>query len=207
MSYRAQEHRLGLTRLEHALGLTSPLPYTPDWSAAPDFLGLIAEHCLARRPSTIVECSSGTSTLVLARCCQLNGHGHVYSLENGAEYANATTAQLEAAGLQDWVSVIHAPLINYKLNEHEHIWYSLDKLSTHDIDLLVIDGPPAVIDREARYPALPLLHDRLAAGCTVYLDDADRAGEHEIVQKWNAMFPEFQRLPADCERGCAVLAL
>ena len=199
MPYRALEHRLGLT---------DSLPCSPDWSAAADFLGLIAEHCLVRKPSTIVECSSGTSTLVLARCCQLNGRGHVYSLENGAEYAAATAQNLEEFGLQAYASVIHAPLVDYWLNGHKHVWYSLDKLNVQeDIDMLVIDGPPAVIDSQARYPALPLLYNRLAAGFAVYLDDANRPGEQAIVKRWCAIFPALRPRYAKSERGCAVLAL
>ena len=31
--------------------------------------------------------SSGATSLVLARCCQLNGRGHLYSLEDGAQFA------------------------------------------------------------------------------------------------------------------------
>jgi predicted O-methyltransferase YrrM len=193
------------TALEHRLGLSRPLPYTPDWSAAPDFLGLVAEHCLSKKPSVIVECSSGTSTLVLARCCQINGHGHVFSLENGAEYANATSRMLAESGLDGYASVMHAPLVEYDLNGHQHAWYSLDKLKVQAIDLLVIDGPPAVVNPEARYPALPLLHERLGVGCVVYLDDASRHGERAIVARWYAMFPEFRVQVVECERGCAVL--
>lgn len=198
---------MNFTELEQRLGFKATLPFTPDWSAAPDFLGLIAEHCLSAKPSIIVECSSGTSTLVLAQCCRLNGRGHVYSLENGVGYAAATVQNLEEFGLQAYASVIHAPLVDYRLNGHKHVWYSLDKLNVQDIDMLVIDGPPAVIDSQARYPALPLLYNKLAAGCAVYLDDANRPGEQAIVKRWCEMFPALRPRYAESERGCAVLAL
>ena len=80
------------------------MPVTPDWSAAPDFLHCIVDYCLEHRPVTIVECSSGLTTLVLARCCQINDRGHVYSLENGEDFAAATSAVLEEFGLT-WVRV------------------------------------------------------------------------------------------------------
>lgn len=193
------------TALGNRLGLIKPLPYTSDWSAAPDFLGLVAERCLSKKPAVIVECGSGISTLVLARCCQINGHGHVVSLENGAEYADATTKNIEALDLGEYASVIHAPLVEYDLNGHKHTWYSLDKLNVPAIDMLVIDGPPAVFDSEARYPALPLLHERLAQHCVVYLDDANRTGERVIVKRWSDKFPELSSRYVECERGCAVL--
>src|SRR4029453_6873879 len=49
------------------------LPETRGWSASPDFLlGLVA-HAMATRPRVIVECGSGVSTVLLARCLSLNG--------------------------------------------------------------------------------------------------------------------------------------
>lgn len=193
MPYRALEHRLGLTR---------PLPYTPKWSAAPDFLGLIAENCLSEKPAIIVECSSGTSTLVLARCCQINGQGHVYSLENDEQFAVATTRQLEAFGLGEYASVIHAPLVEYVLNGNKYDWYNMEKLNVTGIDMLVIDGPPAYIKNEARYPALPMLHDRLNRPCSIFLDDANRAGEQLIVQHWAKTFAELRGWFVENKRGC-----
>jgi hypothetical protein len=66
----------GLMRL---LQFRAPLPPLRGWAASPDFLLVIAQHALKHKPKVIVECSSGSSTLVLARCCELNGGGHVYS--------------------------------------------------------------------------------------------------------------------------------
>lgn len=52
--------------LEKLLGLSKALPVTDNWSAAADFLKIISNLCLERKPKVIVECSSGTSSLVLA---------------------------------------------------------------------------------------------------------------------------------------------
>lgn len=153
----------------------------------------------------VVECSSGTSTLVLARCCQINGHGHVYSLEHGEEYAIASTRTLKEMGLESFASVIHAPLVECKLDDTQQAWYSLQGLSAKDIDMLVIDGPPAMQDKQARYPALPMLHDRLNSGCTVFLDDANRDGERVIVERWTKQYPLLRAQMFESERGCVVL--
>ena len=59
------------------LRLDRSLPATRGWAASPDFLILLARHVLARRPHVIVECGSGVSMIVLARCCERNKHGHV----------------------------------------------------------------------------------------------------------------------------------
>ena len=53
------------------------------------------------------------------------------------------------------------------------------------IDLLVVDGPPAFAAGHgmSRYPALPVLRERLASGATVVLDDIERPGEQEVVER------------------------
>jgi hypothetical protein len=59
-------------------------------------------------------------------------------------------------------------------------------LGSDPIDLLLVDGPPAYAAGHAlaRYPALPVLGDRLASGATVVLDDAERPGEQEVLRRW-----------------------
>lgn len=193
--------------LRDRLGLRQGLPYNHNWSAAPDFLQLIVDHTLNRRPETIVECGSGLSTLMLARCCQLNGQGRIYSLENGAEFAAGARAEIARYQLTSHAEVIDAALAQYTLSGRDYQWYGLAGLPEHGIDMLVIDGPPGFIQRHARYPALPLLRERLARTCWVFLDDAARPDEREIVAWWTAMFPEAQMRFVNNERGCAILAL
>ena len=193
--------------LRDRLNLHDGLPYTHDWSAAPDFLKLIAEHCLEHRPQTIVECSSGLTTLVMARCCELNGAGRVYSLENGEEFATKSRGHLERYGLTERATVIHAPLQHYQLGGRDYQWYALERLPENSIDMLVIDGPPGFIQRHSRYPALPLLFDKLADGCVIFLDDAARPDEQELVGWWLTQFPGLGQHSVTCERGCACLTL
>jgi len=81
----------------------------------------------------------------------------------------------------------------------------LKDLPELNIDLLVIDGPPGFLQKNARYPALPMLIDMLAASCTVFLDDAARQDERDIVKQWLEQFPEFELEYIDNERGCSIL--
>ncbi|NTV94780.1 MAG: class I SAM-dependent methyltransferase [Thiobacillus sp.] len=208
----AERHRLfgqvaAWLSLRDRLGLRQGLPYSHNWSAAPDFLEQIVDHVLAARPATIVECSSGLTTLMLARCCEMNGKGRVWSLENGPEFAARTRAEIARYGLADRAEVIDAPLVPYTLAGLDYQWYSLAGLPDRSIDMLVIDGPPGFIQRHSRHPALPLLGDRLADGCTVFLDDAARPDEREIVAWWCAALPGLQARFVDNERGCAILRL
>ncbi|QYZ64706.1 MAG: class I SAM-dependent methyltransferase [Gammaproteobacteria bacterium (ex Lamellibrachia satsuma)] len=189
------------------LGLDQGLPYTEHWSAGADFLDLVVEHCLREKPSVVLECSSGLSTLLLARCCQLNGNGHVWSLENGEEYAQSTQAALNLYSLDNMATVLHAPLVDTKIGGREFQWYMLSDLSVPEIDMLVIDGPPGFIQKHSRYPALPLLMKRLNSHCTVYLDDAARADERELVAQWQADYPPVQHSFIETERGCSLLSI
>ncbi|NOQ68518.1 MAG: class I SAM-dependent methyltransferase [Gammaproteobacteria bacterium] len=191
--------------LESVLGLDKALPVTEKWSAAADFLKIISDYCLENRPETIVECSSGSSSLVLSQCCKLNNFGHVYSLENGKEFVNQTRQQLDDFSLSEYCDVIHAPLQNVRLNDEGFQWYDLAELPELEIDLLIIDGPPGFIQKLSRYPALPLLSKRLAKDCAVFLDDAARDDEQEMVRRWLKTYPEFQANYIANERGCTIL--
>jgi predicted O-methyltransferase YrrM len=193
--------------LRDRLNLRHGMPYTTDWSAAPDFLKLIVEHCLEHKPTTIMECSSGLTTVMLARCCEMNGSGHVYSLENGAEYADKSRSHLQRYALQQQATVMDAPLQRYQLNGSDYQWYAMEQLPDNSIEMLVIDGPPGFIQKHSRYPALPLLHDKLADGCVIFLDDAARQEEKEIVEMWQAQFPGLEHRYLRNERGCSILRL
>lgn len=187
------------------LGLHDGIPHDKRWSAAADFLTLIVDHCLRERPGTIVECSSGLTTLMLARCCQMHGHGHVYSLENGARFAQATREVLAHYGLQRIATVIHAPLVTTRLEDGWFQWYAIDRLPRRPMDMLVVDGPPGFLQRHSRYPALPMLGGRMARRCSVYLDDAGRTDERELVGRWQTRYPRARHEFVDTRRGCSIL--
>lgn len=188
------------------LGFKTGLPPTRGWAASPDFLLDVAQHALRRKPNVIVECSSGVSTLVLARCAQLSGVGHVYSLEHDEAYAKQTIENLSRHSLSDFATVIHAPLRLQSIDAKDWHWYALDEFPVDKgIDLLVIDGPPSQSDPLARYPAGPMLFHRMAVQGIVYLDDAARPGEQAIIERWQAEFGFRPVRQPRCEKGCAVL--
>jgi len=193
------------------LDLNKGIPYTPDWSAAPDFIQLIVDYALTEKPQIIVECSSGLTTLVLARCCQINGAGELYSLENGPEYASKTRSYFDRYGLDDYATVIDAPLEKVEVNGTEYLWYGtgelINGLVDQGINMLVIDGPPGFIQNNSRYPALPILFNKLADGCTLFLDDAARDDEQELVESWLSEYPQSDYQYIDVDRGCAILTI
>jgi len=191
--------------IENDLQFSQSLSVTPNWSAAADFLDVIKQHCLRVKPQIIVECSSGVTTLVLARCCQLNGQGKVYSLENDKQFAEKSRQQISELGLDDYAQVIYAPLQPTSVANQIFDWYGTNALPEESIDMLVIDGPPGFIQKNSRMPALPVLRNKLSEAVTVFLDDAARADERELVGNWLTQYPEFAYLYIANARGCVVL--
>lgn len=193
-----------LQSLDRLLKLEHGLPPLRGWAGSPDMLLLVAQRVMRSRPTVVLECSSGASTIVAARCCQLNGMGHVYSLEHDEAYAQKTRDHLAGHGLSEWASVLHAPLEVGADGTH---WYRDSALPAEAIgaELVVVDGPPAGGDSEARFPALPRLRARLAPRFAVVLDDADRPGEREVVARWLKLDPTLQAEWLPCEKGLAVV--
>lgn len=194
-----------LLALEKKLDMGAHLPPLGGWAASPDFLLVLANHVESHRPEKIVECSSGASTVVLAKCLQHLGKGHIYSLEHDPVYAEKTRRSLADAGLSDWATIIDAPLVEHRVGAETWLWYSLDGFPDVAIDMLVIDGPPTPFGELIRYPAGPVLFPNLAPRGTVLIDDAARGGETKIVEMWRQEAPELIVRTYDCEKGCVVL--
>jgi hypothetical protein len=194
-----------LHTLEKKLNLSESLPPMRGWAGSPDFLLVVAEEILCRKPKTVFECSSGVSTIVAARCLQIIGTGHVYSLEHSLEFADKSRKLLEKYGLNDWVTIIYAPLATKYTKTP---WYDEDLIPKDmlPIDILIVDGPPVSTSvKLARYPALPRLFSRMADHFLLFIDDANRDDEVEMLKKWQNEYPELLRTDKFCEKGLVVL--
>jgi hypothetical protein len=135
----------------------------------------------------VLECGSGLSTIVLGRLLAARG-GRLVTIEHDAGWAAFVRRMVVEHGLQDVVTIVEASLAPAPVGSLD--WYDLDvvlpALAGLAHDLLLVDGPPAWMDGHelARLPAVPVLAKHAAASCTVVLDDADRAGERQIVEVW-----------------------
>lgn len=202
-AYQQTEAILGLNAL---LRPALPLPATRSWAAAPDLLREVALHCLTRPVNLAVEAGSGVSTLVMAYCMQRKGHGRVIALEHEAAYAERTRQLLANHGVSAYATVIHAPLVQRTIEGRAWQWYDLRGIDFGaPIDLLLVDGPPDTTQHLARWPALPVLHERLATGATVFLDDGDRADERETARRWKERYPSASLEQLPLEGGVWVL--
>lgn len=154
-----------------------------------------------------MECGSGVSTVVLARCMQLNGEGHVYSMDHDAIFAEKTRRELKAQGLEGWATVLDAPLREHELNGDSWLWYASGVLPEDiGIDMLVVDGPPDTTGDLARYPAGPILLPRLKPNGAVFMDDYARPGESAVVRRWREEWPDFEFVDIKAEKGLLYMA-
>lgn len=166
-----------------------PLPPVGGWALTAASLLEVWHLVETHRPRTIVECGSGTSTLWLAYAARHVGGARVVALDHDARYAAATRALLDRHGLGDVAEVRHAPLREVTVDQEVLSWYDTAQLAdVASVDLLLVDGPPKWTGSQARYPAVPVLRDRLAPGALVLADDAERPEEKKTIRRWRAQY-------------------
>lgn len=199
-----------LFSLYAALAGQLPLPPTRGWAASPDVLRLIAVEISMRRPGLVVELGSGVSTLVLGKLIKAYAPtGRLISIEHDHEFSEVISRRVRQAGLDDVVEIVHCPLIDFSLDQDRWRWFDLPRNfpdGDQNIDILFVDGPPGIVGRMARYPALPVLRSRIAIGGIVILDDADREDEREITRRWAAL-PGIESRAEHCEKGAVVFTI
>jgi predicted O-methyltransferase YrrM len=162
----------------------APMPSSGGFALNPtDLLDLL--HLIrTRAPKLVLELGSGTSTVWIAYALEQSG-GRLVSLDHDPAYAEKTRSALAAHGLTDVAEVRDAPLRPVVLDGRSFPWYDTGALADlHEVDLLLIDGPPEKTGPDARYPAMRVLEDRLADAATVVFDDAHRQDEQVALRKW-----------------------
>ncbi len=186
--------------------ITRPLPPMRDVAASPDFATLIASLIYQHRPKIILEMGSGVSTLIAAYSLTRLGGGRLVSLEHHERYAAASAANVAAHQLDHIARVVCAPLQEVQIAGKTWLWY--DQASLDDvrpIDLLIVDGPPDHVQALARYPALPILYEKLSDEAVIVMDDTARASEWTTAQRWAAEFTDFTLEKVPAEKGAVIL--
>jgi predicted O-methyltransferase YrrM len=187
-----------------------PLPIGGGWALTGHSAALLAREMLVRQPENILELGSGVSTLVVGQILKRRGKGRLISVDHDPVWADQTRRYVEFLALQDVVTVIDAPLKEVALQDHPLKWYDipapqLDAMGP--IDFLLVDGPPQPRDTlvQARYPAFPMLRDRLAPSATIFVDDVNRSTEAAMVERWRSEDPAWQAQKFDTVDGVALL--
>jgi hypothetical protein len=164
------------------------------WGLGPRSIEELVRTVGTVRPTAVIECGSGISTIVLAWALrQLWGEGdtpRVLSIEQDAGHADWTRSRLGRAGLAGEVVVVVAPLAEVDVDGSPATCYGIpdhliEAIGGRPADLLLVDGPaggPGI-----RFGTLPLVRSYLADGAWFMLDDALRDGELGVGRRWSAL--------------------
>lgn len=188
-----------------------PLPMGGGWALTGDSAALLVRESMLRRPRTIVELGSGVSTLLLGQILQKLGTGKIVSFDHDVQWAERTRRQVSFLGLDEFVTVIDAPLGQCSLEGQMFEWYVIPPAALAAlggaVDLLVVDGPPQSPQqsRPARYPALPMLASCLSSQAWIFVDDAKRQTEREMVKLWTRQMPGWQTHDVDTVDGVCLM--
>ena len=196
-----------LQNLSAVLPVSDVLPATRVWAASPDLLVVLVDLVITERPSLVVECGSGASTLWLALAMRrFKIDGRIIALEHDAVFGGKTRDFLARHDVGDLAEVRDAPLESFSLDGETYSWYA--RRAWEDltgIDLLFVDGPPATTGHQARYPALPLLRGSLSPVATVVLDDLVVQDMQKVLGLWLDAYPDFGSEILPLEKQAAVL--
>lgn len=196
-----------LQNLNAVLPTSDVLPASRGWAASPDLLLTLVDLVSTERPSLIVECGSGASTLWLALALRRFGiDGRIIALDHDPVFSGRTRDFLARHDVLDLAEVRDAPLESFSLDGETYSWYA--RTAWEDlagIDLLFVDGPPAATGHQARYPALPLLTKSLSPIATIVLDDLIVPDMRAVLPRWLDADPGFSSEILPLEKQAAVL--
>ena len=196
-----------LQTLNKVLSPTDLLPPTRGWAASPDLLMVLVDLVISKRPSLVVECGSGASTLWIALALRrFEIDGRIVSLEHDPVFGGKTRDLLARHQVLDLVEIRDAPLESFSVDGDNYSWYAARAWEDlKEIDLLFVDGPPAATGHRARYPGLPLLSESLSPVATIVLDDLIVPDMQEVLRLWLDAYPDFDSEILPLEKRAAVL--
>lgn len=137
-----------------------------------------------------VEIGSGVSTALIPLFLKKQKFNYdFFSIEGDAEWKKQTEILVKKYAPHEEVRI---NLITCQ-KKNDSCWYDTTTLSEqltnfHNIDALLIDGPPGSLCSQARKPAIPFFLPRLKNNSVVFLHDAKRKDEKEIIENWKQYF-------------------
>lgn len=181
------QHTIALQKLD----LKFPV-FIGGWSIDSFLAKFLINHLLEFQPNTILELGSGSSSILIAKTMEiLNKKYEHFAIDHEKRFLDLSKQYAKLNGVADKIQFLECPL--GEVEGIEGVWYKglKNQFGGKQIDLLIVDGPPAGVQKHARYPALSMLYPYLSQNCTVILDDTCREDEKEIALKWADEFPEF----------------
>jgi predicted O-methyltransferase YrrM len=196
-----------LTNLYAIVPVEYAMPKPTKWRASPDFLLHLISHIQERRPVSILDVGSGATTVWMANALRhFEIPGKIVSIDHDKNFGDATTATLKQQGLSAYAHVRIAPLVEVDVKGERWHWYDPTQIDdVENCDMVVVDGPPGFLHPLSRYPALPMLEPKVNGDAWIFMDDASRPDETEIVERWCREYPDWSSEFIDHEKGTAAL--
>ena len=179
-------------------------PWKRGWPASPDFVLWMVELIDKNDYDLIVEFGSGVTTLYSAKALAAREMKNssakkiiAVTFEHLEQFFLQTRSLLDQSGVGERINVVHAPLHEYTAPDGTVYQYyscenSLSELSSRYKSgasriLVIVDGPPGATNKNARYPAFPIVMKHFApAHIDFLLDDYLRGDEKELAGLWKA---------------------
>ncbi|KAB0583797.1 class I SAM-dependent methyltransferase [Comamonas kerstersii] len=180
------------------------------WPISPDIGVFLLEKMRSQNYDLIIEFGSGTSTALFAKASEaMSGKTQksavpktlkteIVTFEHNQLYHEKTQKMLRTRKLDGYVSLIHAPLIDWKDECQDYLYYDCqsiledlaEKYKSQKIKILVlVDGPPGATCKNARYPAVPIIFNAFAKqSIDIVLDDASRPEEKATIDLWREFY-------------------
>ncbi|NIF82447.1 hypothetical protein F3J24_02845 [Comamonas sp. Tr-654] len=180
------------------------------WPISPDIGVFLLEKMRSQNYDLIIEFGSGTSTALFAKAAEaMSGKTQksavpktlkteIVTFEHNQLYHEKTQKMLRARKLDWYVNLIHAPLIDWKDERQDYLYYDCqsvledlaEKYKSQKIKILVlVDGPPGSTCKNARYPAVPIIFNAFAKqSIDIVLDDASRPEEKATIDLWREFY-------------------
>lgn len=174
-----------LFSIHHLLEINSPLPIMRGWAIFSDFGHCLVTTILGMKGDNVIDVGSGISTILSGYAIKKRGHGRVFSLEHDEVYFERTKRLIIEHELTEFVDLRFCPLSEYIIGGDTWPWYDLSKIQLFgSIGVMIVDGPPYITRKMARFPAIPLLHDYISLDTVILLDDGAREDEQQIAKAW-----------------------
>lgn len=179
------------------------------WAISPDALAIVLRDIVARQDPRVVEFGSGESTLSIAAVLRKIGSGSLLSFEHDPAHTHNMTGRLRDAGLLPFATVRTLPLRDYQVDgdRGQFTSYNMDG-QDYDFDVALIDGPVCSVhgDKTRSIP-LDWCAARLRMNCSIYLDDADRPPEKDLLQSLRKAYPMLIVETLVAEKGLAKITV
>jgi predicted O-methyltransferase YrrM len=156
-----------------------------------------------RQSPKVVEFGSGASTIAIAALLQTMGEGELVTIEHDLDYLQLIESDLFEHGLNSFVDLRHLPMTRFSAEPPLTPYYSYDLCQLDaQFDVALVDGPiTAKFGAAARLAPLEWCVGRLNSKGSVYLDDAARTEERQVVTSLLALHPDIKAENLDTEKG------